>query len=374
MEFDLSAALAAMQSGAAFRVANEARPGSDYVFNSLLPEEQRFDYQAKAGSMTVRSTMAGLVGMDSPYPETGSIELSAFSEETTKIANRVRMPEKSLRDLHEFIRHVRDGGGNVSQAIQLEAINFLDKLIVQSHLDTMEYLRGQALVTGGIDWIFNKIRLKVDYGVPTNHFLPQRTGANGYGGNTSMFWSDIRSLKKLLRNDVRAFILHSNTKEMILANEANNITLLSEDIDRGTFSIVRRIKTLAGVDSLSMQSTDPRDRAQFITYDAEGELYDPTDPSRTIQIPFMAEGAILAVGNYNARRYVVGQGATAPTVYNLGYTHLAPTIEGKGRPGRWADVFTPEREPWAVEGRGVTNGLPVIEAPDRIAVASTEMS
>jgi len=373
MNFDLSGALAALKNGAAFRVANDARPGTDYIFNTLLPEETRFDYQAKAGAMTVRATMAGLVGMDSPYPETGTLEHSAFSQEVAKIANRVRMPEKALRDLHEFIRRLTGTTANITEQVQLEALNFVDKLIVQPHLDTMEWLRGQALVAGKIDWTFGDIRLLVDYGIPAGNFLPMRTGANGYGGNTSMFWSDIRTLKRILRNDVRAFIMHSETKEMILANANNNITLLAEDLDAGTFSIVRRIPTLVGSNSVGMDSTDPRDRASFITYDAEGEVYDPVNRGKTIRIPFMPRGAILAVGNYNARRYVIGQGGTQPSVFSLGYTHIAPTVEGKGATGRWSDVYTPEGEPWAVEGRGVTNGLPVIEANDRIAIATTEM-
>jgi len=49
-------------------------------------------------------------------------------------------------------------------------------------------------------------------------------------------------------------------------------------------------------------------------------------------------------------------------------------VEGNGQPGRWARVYTPQDEPWQLKGQGVTNGLPVIENPEKLAVISTEMS
>jgi hypothetical protein len=57
----------------------------------------------------------------------------------------------------------------------------------------------------------------------------------------------------------------------------------------------------------------------------------------------------------------------------LGYTHIAPTVEGNGLPGRWADLGTPDERPWELRGRGVSNVLPVIENPDKLVVLHTEM-
>jgi hypothetical protein len=112
MEFDLRTALDALrQRGTVFAIANQARPPASYVFASILPEETRFSYQATAGSMTVRATMAGLVGMDSPYPEGGALEVSKFSEETAKIAIRVRFPEQQLRELQESFSASRPAAG-----------------------------------------------------------------------------------------------------------------------------------------------------------------------------------------------------------------------------------------------------------------------
>jgi hypothetical protein len=59
-------------------IANDARPGDNYLFNAVLPERQRRGYHAKAGSMTIKATMAKLVGMDSPYPRGGAMTLQRF--------------------------------------------------------------------------------------------------------------------------------------------------------------------------------------------------------------------------------------------------------------------------------------------------------
>jgi hypothetical protein len=185
MNFDFSAALAALPEGAVFQVANRARPPANYLFATLLPERTSFDYQAKTGSMTVRTTMAGLVGMDSPYPEGGLVEVGAFTEETAKVANRVRLPEAALRQLQSVLMHLMLQNRPTVETMQREVLNFADKLIVQAHLDTFEWLRGKALVTGQINWTFNKKQLLVDYGIPAANLLTNRTGNDAYSGSAS---------------------------------------------------------------------------------------------------------------------------------------------------------------------------------------------
>lgn len=375
MEFDLRTALDALrQRGTVFQIANDARPAEDYVFAGILPEDKRYSYQATSGSMTVRATMAGLVGMDSPYPLGGAIEVAKFSEETAKIAIRVPLPERDLRELQEALFRLTLAGANTLEAVQQTALNFEDHLIIQPMLDTTEYLRGRALVFGMIDWVFNGTRLLVDYGIPPENLLPARTGDDAYGGAQSKFWADMTLQRQRLRNSIVARIMHTDTKEVILANEVNRIELIAEDLDRGTFS-VRRYVIRGGV---PVSSTDPRDRADFITYDNEGEIWDtrPGMQGKTLKLRFMPAGAVTAIGKFSAKRFVVGAGAQVPpnpAGAMLGYTHLAPTVESFGRPGRWSDVRTPDEAPWMIEGRGAMNGIPVIEAPDRICTATTEM-
>lgn len=367
LNFNFSAALEQLGEDAAFRIANEARPPAEYLFATLLPEVPRYDYTVRSGHMIVRTTMAGLAALDSPYPPGGVIELATFMAEAAKIANEVAMPEKSLRELQSILLHLSANAQPTVDTVQNEALNFLEKVIVQAHMDTFEWLRGQALVTGAIAWTFNQIQLAVSYGVPAANFLTNRTGNDAYAGSASKFWTDVHSLMSLLKYNVRALIAHPDTINVIAGNDVNKIEVTAQEGFTMTF---RRL-----IGSLDRPSSDFRDTVRIISYDGEAEVLDPANPGQTVIVPFMPRGKILAVGNNVRPGYRVGEGSTPDPVQDmaLGYTHLAPTIEGGGRPGRWAQLFVPESTPMKLHGRGVTNGLPVIEVPDKIAVASTDM-
>lgn len=370
MNFDFSQALTALPGDAAFQVANEARPQASYLFNTLLPERNVWSYDVESGSMTVRTTMAGMAAMDSPYPEGGLIEVSTFMEKTAKIANRVRLPEAALRTLQNMVKEMMLNNQPTLDALQREALNFVDKLIVQAHLDTFEWLRGQALVTGAINWTFGKKTLTVDYGIPSGNFLSNRTGNNAYAGSTSYFWADVQSARRKLKRQIRAAIVHPDLLEDIIYNSANAIWNATE-LDGGAVVISRRA---GGTTSATQPEESDLFRVTLIPYGLEAEIFDLTNPGQTVTVPFMSRTKILFVGSETRPKYIVGEGSTPEVQYALGYTHLAPTVEGGGRPGRWADVYTPEQEPWSLEARGVTNGLPVIESPDRIVVASSDVS
>lgn len=369
MELNFIEAISALGPRAAFRIANATRPPTNYLFNTILPEMNKPSYYVDSGNMTVRSTMAGLVGMDSPFPPGGVVEVSTFLEQSAKMAIDVALTEGALRQIQEMLAQVMMNGGSSKEALSQEALNFLNKVVVQALMDRAEWLRGQALVTGAIDWTFNKKNLSVDYGIPNANMLANNTSNDAYGGSSSDFWADVREAQRLLRYSVRAFIAHSDTINEIVDNDVNAVEVLSQS--NGGFSI-RRYKSISGT---TVPSTDARDQITLIAYDEEGEIFDPTDPSTTITVPFMPTGKILAIGNNNQSGYRVGQGSTDdPTLdLALGYTHVAPTVEG-GAPGRWARLFTPQEEPWQLRGQGVQNLLPVIESPKKIVVLSTDMS
>jgi hypothetical protein len=378
MNLNFAVVLAALGVNAAFRIANAARAGAEYLFASLLPEQPRFDYTVESGSMTVRATMAGLVGMDSPYPPGGIVEASSFLEKTAKVANHIRLNEASLRQMQTMMLQLQLAGTPTTERVQQEVLNFLNKVVIQPHLDTAEWMRARALFTGKLQWTFNKIVLNVNYGVPASHFLAQRTGTDAWDGTTSKFWEDIRLLRKRLKNNVRAFVLHEDTLEAIRYNDANGMVVTSESGSGAirTVTFRRFARDAAGVFDPRQFSADSTDQVTFIAYSAEAEVIDPADPATPVVVPFVPRGKILAVANNTASGFVVGQGSTEdPDESNrLGYTHLAPTVEAGGIPGRWADLFTPEFEPWSLHGRGVTNLLPVIEAADKIAVASSTLT
>jgi hypothetical protein len=353
--------------GTIFRLMNQARPAGDYLFASLLPERMLYDFQAKSGSMTVRTTMAGLVAMDSPYPESGMTEVSTFSEETAKFANQVTMSEQAQRHLLQMMQNLQVNQQPTQDAILTEIFNFTNFLLVQSHLDLFEWLRGQALVSGMINWTYNKKTLYVDYGIPTENILTERTGTAAWDDSASKFWDDIRLIRKALKGDVRAIIAHSDTIEAIRYNSANNLITTASGMSGVTF---QRVNT-----TVQAPTGNVEDVVTIIPYNKEGEVWDTSNPGQTVKLPFMPRWKLLGIGNNTNPGYQPGMGSIAedPQQSNtLGYTHLAPTVEAGGMPGRWANVYTPDQEPYKLVGRGVSNGLPVIEAPAKICVASME--
>lgn len=375
MQINFAEALSVLRSARgrdfAFTIANGTRPPSDYLLNQVLPERNVSDWSVKNGRLTIRPTMAGLVGMDSPYPPVGAAEISTFLEQTAKFAAKTRFTEQMLRELIQFARDVQAGGGDVPQAVAETILNFTNTMLVQPHLDTFEYLRGEALAYGAIDWTFNQKRLQVDYGIPAGHIMTQRTGNDGYGGSTSKFWTDIRYAQSELKNRVRVRIAHPDTINMIISNTANNIEVTAQDAF-GSVEIARLV-TIGGN---TVRSSDARDRVRIVAHAGEGEVLDPANPGSTTKIKFVPLGKIINIGDPVPRGFQVGQGAVPVNPQNsveIGYTHIAPTIEGNGRTGRWADVYTPENEPYQIEGRSVTNGLPVIEGYDKLVTMFTEM-
>lgn len=355
---------------AGFRIANEVRPDSSYVLNALLPEQLKTTYHIKAGNMIVRATMPGLVGMDSAYPPGGVVETASFSAETAKMAQEVYLPEEQLRQLQDML--LRLGSGNTAiDFVVREALNFLNKVVIQPHRDGMEWLRGQVLTTGGIDWTFNGKRLLIDYGVPAANKLTKRTisGNTAYGGSASKFWDDVREAQELLNYDVRGFWLNSKTWNVIVSNPVNSLAVTGRT---ETTVTVRRYINIQGNTQFS---PDDRDTVTFNLYNGEGEVLDPAAPSTTKKLKFIPDGKITAVGNNNRTGYRPGEGATRDPMYDtaLGYTHIAPTTESGGRPGRWAELYVPQDKPYQLNGRGVTNGLPVLEAPDKLVFLETEL-
>jgi hypothetical protein len=239
-------------------------------------------------------------------------------------------------------------------------------------MDRFEWMRGQALL-GSLDWSFNQKALAISYGIPSDNILANRTGNDAYGGSTSKFWADLRAIRRLLNNNVRAIIVHGTTADVIRDNTVNGLVTVNEVTTAG--GRVRTI-TMRRLNPTNGQfSADVGDTATLVAYDGEGEVLDPADSSKTIKLPFMTAGKLLGIGNNAGNVFRVGAGATSnpDAEASLGYTHIAPTIEGGGRPGRWSRIYTPEDRPWEVRGECVTNGLPVIENPNLIAIASTAM-
>lgn len=366
MNLDFREALRTLPDDAIFRIANSARPSARYLFATILPETSSFDFEAKSGKMKVRTIMAGLVGMDSPYPEQSAITLETFSENVAKIANSLTMPEKMIRDLYSLMQERLNRGGSTKETIAEVILNFMDKVIVQAHIDRAEWLRAQALTTGTIDWTFNQKRLQVDYGIPADNINAQRTGNDAWDGSASKFWDDVRFIRRTLKGKVRAIIAHPDSIEAIRYNTANSLATVSD----GDGSIVFR-----KVNSDGRFTEDVADTVRLIAYGLEGEVLDLTTANTTKKVPYMPSGMLLGIGeNPTGEIFNVNLGSTDDLQDALGYTHIAPTVEGNLARGRWARAYVPEGRPWSLVGEGVSNILPVIEEPAKIAIATSELS
>lgn len=372
MQINFREVIAALPGGPTrvVQLANEARPPANYLYNTILPERPEPGWDVRAASMVIRATMAGLVGMDSPYPPGGAGDSSSFNERLAKIAIHVPLSEEQLRHISDLITFLGgQGTARAKEAIAEEVLNFFDKVIVQAQMDRSEWLRGQCLSTGALNWTYNGKTLLVSYGVPAANFLAARTGAFAYAGATSGFWADIRSLQRKL-GTVRAFIVGPDLAEDIINNTANNLT-----VGASTDTTLTVQKRVAGAGGGTENSSDARDRITLIKYAEEGEILDLATPGKTVKVPFHPRTKLIAIGANGTRGYRPGQGST-PDPQNgveLGYHKLGPTIEG-GSLGRWGQVFTPENEPWSLHGRGASNELPVLLAPEKVAVATSDVS
>lgn len=371
MNFSFVPALDSLGSDAGFRIANEARPSSKYLLNSVLPERNREDYDVERGKMIVRSTMAGLVAMDSPYPMGGYVEIDTQSHKTAKVGISVPFSENTTRTLQRQMQRLGLAGGNSTESLVQEVLNFYNLVILQSHFDMAEWMRGQALMTGALSITQNGKAISVDYGVPSANKFDTRTtsGGTAYGASSSKFWDDWRSAKRILRGGVSLVLMTSATRDEIVYNAANAARVISQS---NGVTVLQRMVTESGV---YRPSEDARDTITIVTYDAEAHVANPaTNGYQTVQ--FIKDGYVIFVGKNQIKGYEVGQGSQ-PDPDNdlaLGYTHIAPTVEGGGQPGRWGRIYVPEKEPWKLIGEAAANLLPVIEAPDKLVIAHTEMS
>lgn len=373
MEINFDAALRDLGGAAGIaRLANEARaPGSYLLQTNILPVRQRAGYTAEDAGMVVRSVMAGMVGMDSKYPEGGVIDVNTFREQIAKLAHQVNLSERTKRHLRETVATMVAQGqqGQAGMVVINTILNFVNKLLIQPHFDRIEYLCGQVLFLDQINWRFNGANLALSYGTDAAHLFPTRTGTAAYGSTASVFWADHRAAQKLLKGADYIIIGHGNTINEVVYNETNSADILAAD--DGQFTI-RRYRG-----SLERPVTDARDTARLVSYNLEGEVYAAGGAGGTVKVPFAPEGYLLYVarGRPDTDLVEIGGGSTPEeNDLEIGYTHLGPTEEAEGALGLWARVYKPEDMPMQLRGQSASNVLPVLRKGDRRVVLSTAIT
>lgn len=366
MQLDFRPVLALIGTQEPFRIINSARTPADYALSQILPEVPSLSYKIDLNTLVVRTTMAGLTPMDNPYFTGGMVEMEGLKEETLKLTLKAGFGEKQLRALQQIAVFQAAAGRSPDASLVDEVLNFHEKVIVQGHFDATEYLRGLVLTTGQLVLEQNGVSVNVDYGVPAENLFATRTGADAYGSTDSKFWEDMRKQRKILGRPA-ARIAHGDTIADIVDNPANNIRVEAEG---DTWVRLRRYREIQGN---TVVSEDTRDTVVLIEYNKEGEVLRPD--GTTIKVPFLKPGYVVAVGRAGEPGYMPGQGSIEErpdSPLALGYTHLAPTVEG-GEPGRWSNVFTPQETPYTVQYLSAANLLPVLIAPKKLCVASTEI-
>jgi len=351
------------------RLSNRARTPASYLLTTILPERDVVNYVAKGGSMRVRSTMAGVVGLDSTDPEGGAMDLTTFMERIAKIAISNRLQEETIIELQNLAREAVIAGGNSTDIAVNTVLNFVTKLLLQPHYDRREWLRAQALFLGSIDWQFNDVDLQVDYGIPSDNIFTTRTGNDAYDGSASKFWTDWKAARRIHGDAFRGAMATRDTVDAIIENPVNKITVIA-DSDR----TVQLVKYAGAEDGLRPPSPDQRERATFVVYDKEGEIWDLANPGKTKKVRLIPSGVLgFFASNDRSSEFIVGEGATEDPENDraLGYSHIGPTVENNGRTGIWVDAGVPEDMPQHFEGRARGRFLPVIENADKIVLAST---
>lgn len=371
MYFSFASALSLLGTDFTIRLLNAARPPADYRLARFLPSMTSTSYDVSRANMIIRTTMAGLVGMDSPYPEGGIASVDSWYEQTAKIAIANDFNEATIRTLQAIAKEFQLGGGNANRAIADNLLNVTDKLITQALLDREEWMRGQVLGTGKLIWTFNRKTINVDYGIPAGNVLATRTGTDAYDSTTSKFWDDWRVAQDILGWTGLSAVAHPTTINAIVNNPANNAVLIAQGVD-GSVTIGRYVNIMSN----PQRSADVRDVCTLNSIPFEGEIIDLTDatpPMNTSKkVPFFPKGKISVMGSAGSVA-LIGQGSTQVPREALGYLHIGPTVEGNGTAGRWGRVFVPENRPFALRYEGAENVLPVITDPTQLVILSTNI-
>lgn len=363
MRFDLRHYINSLDQGVMHQLANGV-PDGEMLWQTFLPEQTRDTYRIDDSQLVVYSTMAGTTGRDSPYAPGGVVVASDFKEDVVKWSIEAALGENQMIKLQELARKIEIGSSS-PQAMVETLLNFSDKIIAQSLRDGLEYARGRAIQDGELDWTFNGKRLQADYGYPAGHVIARTQDAGGdWGGPNTLFWSDIEHARRLLDRQVRVIVMTTNTLNRIIANDANKIQVT--ELSRSRYTASYSLKRVAQVGYANTIPEDYRSQIEIVTYDRNFTLFDPASADAMKHVPAMDDDKVIFLGQPTGIRFEVG--STELPEYAYGYTHVAPSVEGGGNPGRWMRVYTPEDQPWRLIGQGVMNALPVIREPRRIVV------
>jgi hypothetical protein len=372
----------------AFRRARNANQPGSYLFNKILPRQNRNNFHTVGGTMTMTATMMGPVAMDSDPAPFGNIEADTFFEKIQKFGGAMFFNEKQQREMMELEKEIRldtsmngqmaageidtqinmmsDTGRADSGTINGARINRLldvNNMIIKSNWDTGEWLCGEALTEGKIDFNFGGLETKIDYRIPAKN-IKTYTGNDRFDQSASKWYEFLQFVYATIENP--RIYLNQNAYFGIANNPVNQIRSVDFTGD------VRRLERYNP--NVITQKTDSREEATVNVYNKAGSIFDQTtDPKspRLVPKPFLKDRRVLVIGGLNTDEYELTLGGvTDPhNELQIGYNHIGPTIEGGGRPGIYANIYSMPHRAQQIFVDTYTNMLPVILNPKKICIA-----
>ncbi len=351
-----------------YQLTRQYNPSKDkpYLLLRFLPEIEKASFSVNGGSIAIYPTMAGLVGTNSNYPPAGESQIRAFFQSTAKVGMSYVMDENMLRGMREHVDgKFASDGGDKTKILAREMVSFYQSMVLGSLHSTTEWMRGRALC-GAIEWAYNGVKLTVDYNIPAGN-KRDRVGGEAYDQDGSKFWEDTNAARAALDGDIKTVLMNNKTFDGIRQNPANKITTLELDDENNRYLLQKRKDN----DDLS---EDIAHKLVVTVYNRSGLKIVPGktgEGAKTEKVRFIPDGKTIFIGAQDTEAYRIGQEERAPDA--IGYTHIAPTIEG-GAMGRWGRIYVPDDKQYQLNVEGAQNLLPVIENPENLFVLTTELS
>lgn len=369
----------------AFRLARNANMPQDYLFNRMLPRENRATWHTTGGTMTITPTILGDVAMDSDPAPMGNLAATLFSENISKFGGQMFFNEQQQRELIQMEDEARlnalrngmgGGAGDIDGQFRMFAetgradngtvngrrINTLlgiVKSIQISHWNTSEFNAGEAMTEGKLQYNFSDLEMNIDYKIPTTNIFDY-AGNDRFDQSASKWWTFVRAVNRILKNPM--FYMNSNSYFDIVDNDVNKI----QEID--ITGNVRRLRKYR--DDAIVQKNDANERMSVNIYDKAGSIMDVESKS-LVSKPFLKDKRVVVVGELQADVIELTLGGMEDPDNNLrvGYTHIGPTVEGGGRSGIYANIYTLPQKPQQLFTDTYVNMLPVILNPKKIIIA-----
>lgn len=369
----------------AFRLARNANSPDSYLFNTrVLPRMNKPTWNITGGTLTITPTELKPVAMDAEPAPMGNLQATFFNENISKFGGQMFFNEKQQRELitmeqEIFLNAGLAGGRNpfgdintqmnmLSQTgradsatingARINRILGVIEAIKLAHFNTSEALSGEALTEGVLDENFSGLDVVVDYKVPAVN-IKDYAGNDRFDQSASKWWDFVRFCYKTLRNP--QFFGNSNSYFDIVENPVNKVR---EQFLTGDVRPMSKYN-----ENVITQKQDANERMNFNVYDKAGSVMDATAKA-LISKPFLKDKRIVVIGELQTSQIELELGGvTDPdNSLNLGYTHVGPTVEGGGRPGIYANIYSLPQKAQQLFVDTYVNMLPAILNPKKLII------